>query len=501
MERSLTDMSLQLSLGNAAIRAFRRLPYQPWYALAEFIDNSTQSFFDHRSELENDFVELSIVFDPGNREISIVDNAFGMSEEDMKRALEIGNPSSNPMGRSRYGMGMKTASCWFGDRWVIQSKQKGSPYEIEFSVDVEKFADGDPTATSTQVRNKDVDMHYTRIILSDVSRQMHPSRVKEIARNLTSIFRKDIAGGILRLSIDNDPVEYTGYQSTSFLERSSDGGRYLKEFNEVVGGIRISGWIGCFAPGKGGQSEAGISVFQNNRCIMGASDAWRPSSLYGQARGGVVNQKLVGEINLDDPSIQISHTKDQVLWQGTQQDDIEDFLKRIASDTDILRVARQTYRDTDSDQVKRDAGLSAFQEWSVSPGLINQLSIQDVPLPEYARTRTEFVLEATREVEPDFEVSIPGIEKKIMIKVQDLSPNDAYCSYEITSNNDLVTVINSAHPGYATASRSENPLFTYFVHCAIDTWAEWKCQLLRGEIFPESVREIKNDILRHSPDI
>ena len=79
-------MALQLSLGNAAIRAFRRLPYQPWYALAEFIDNSTQSFFDHRVEIENDFVEISIVFDPSRREISIVDNAFGMSEDDMRRA-------------------------------------------------------------------------------------------------------------------------------------------------------------------------------------------------------------------------------------------------------------------------------------------------------------------------------------------------------------------------------------------------------------------------------
>ena len=30
-----------------------RLSYKPWYALAEFVDNSTQSFTDHSDALDN----------------------------------------------------------------------------------------------------------------------------------------------------------------------------------------------------------------------------------------------------------------------------------------------------------------------------------------------------------------------------------------------------------------------------------------------------------------
>ena len=30
---------------------YKRLSYQPWTAIAEFVDNSTQSFYDHKSEL------------------------------------------------------------------------------------------------------------------------------------------------------------------------------------------------------------------------------------------------------------------------------------------------------------------------------------------------------------------------------------------------------------------------------------------------------------------
>lgn len=32
---------------------YKRISYQPWTALAEFVDNSTQSFYDHKEELFN----------------------------------------------------------------------------------------------------------------------------------------------------------------------------------------------------------------------------------------------------------------------------------------------------------------------------------------------------------------------------------------------------------------------------------------------------------------
>ena len=32
---------------------YKRLTYKPWTAIAEFVDNSTQSYFDHEEELKN----------------------------------------------------------------------------------------------------------------------------------------------------------------------------------------------------------------------------------------------------------------------------------------------------------------------------------------------------------------------------------------------------------------------------------------------------------------
>jgi hypothetical protein len=31
---------------------YQRLSYKPWYAIAEFVDNSTQNYYDHKEELQ-----------------------------------------------------------------------------------------------------------------------------------------------------------------------------------------------------------------------------------------------------------------------------------------------------------------------------------------------------------------------------------------------------------------------------------------------------------------
>jgi len=263
----------------------------------------------------------------------------------------------------------------------------------------------------------------------------------------------------------------------------------------------VSGWIGCFARNKGGQKFAGIAIFQNDRCIMGGPDSWRPSKLFGNARGGTVNQRLVGEINLDDPNIEVSHTKDQVLWQGDQEDSIADFLHEIAVETDILRMAKkQSYSDVDSDGAKRDLGLAEFEDWASDPLMTESIEFSPIPPAEVTHEADRYVLDHTGDIEPDLVVNLPALGQRIMIKIVALSPNDPYYSYEITDGGDLVSVINSSHVGYLTAAATENPLFTYFVQCALDSFAEWKCHFNHQEVNPSSVKAIKDDLLRAKPD-
>lgn len=45
-------MSIPFQIGFDAITSYKRLAYTPWHAIAEFVDNSTQSYFNNREQLD-----------------------------------------------------------------------------------------------------------------------------------------------------------------------------------------------------------------------------------------------------------------------------------------------------------------------------------------------------------------------------------------------------------------------------------------------------------------
>ena len=44
--------TMKLELGLDVLRSYKRLPYKAWHALAEFVDNSTQSYFNNKAALD-----------------------------------------------------------------------------------------------------------------------------------------------------------------------------------------------------------------------------------------------------------------------------------------------------------------------------------------------------------------------------------------------------------------------------------------------------------------
>lgn len=65
---------------------------------------------------------------------------MGMSYDDLKNALHIARRPDNTHGRSKYGMGLKTAACWIGNKWTIKTKKLGETIEHSVTVDVDKVA-------------------------------------------------------------------------------------------------------------------------------------------------------------------------------------------------------------------------------------------------------------------------------------------------------------------------------------------------------------------------
>ena len=163
-------MSLELTIGLDAISSYKRLAYTAWHAIAEFIDNSTQSYFDHREELDSAFaaqgdsLRVEVTYDAkGTGILRIEDNAMGMSYDDLQHALHVALPPRNTLGRSKYGMGLKTAACWLGNIWTVRTKMLGEDVEHTILVDVEKIASGENQLPYSSVVGLSLESHYTII--------------------------------------------------------------------------------------------------------------------------------------------------------------------------------------------------------------------------------------------------------------------------------------------------------------------------------------------------
>src|ERR1700749_886110 len=93
------NFEAELSVGPKAIDAYSRLSYTMWFALAEFVDNSTQSRTNYKNLIdealreEGQPVTTSIIHDRPNKTLTIEDNSIGMSNADLVAALRIAQPT------------------------------------------------------------------------------------------------------------------------------------------------------------------------------------------------------------------------------------------------------------------------------------------------------------------------------------------------------------------------------------------------------------------------
>ncbi|CAN5456422.1 hypothetical protein BH11ARM1_BH11ARM1_12890 [soil metagenome] len=295
---------MRFQIGLDAIASYRRLSYTPWHALAEFVDNSTQSYFDHREVLDASFLgsptgfEVSIVYDRDADKLTISDNAAGMDENELAEALKIANHPPKDGGRSKYGMGMKTAACWFGNKWKIRTKRIGQTKELTVTIDVQKIASGDADLNPVVVDTGNPDTHYTDVEIESLHRKFNGRTLGKIKEFMASMYRSDLRTNTLSLFWQGTELVWSDLDDA--VLKAADGKPYKKPFEFEVGGLPVHGWVAVLDSGS--RRLAGFSIMQNDRVIKGFPDSWRPERLYGQEGGSndMVNQRLVGEFTLTD---------------------------------------------------------------------------------------------------------------------------------------------------------------------------------------------------------
>lgn len=493
-------MPIQLQLGLEAITSYKRLSYSPWHAIAEFVDNSTQAYFNNKEALDDVYAEegeglhVRISYDREDTGIlRISDNSIGMSKEELEHALHIGEPPRDTSGRSKYGMGLKTAACWIGNKWTVRTKKLGETSEHYIEVDVDRVARGDSDLRHRDVQSKPSEMHYTIIEITDLNRKFHGRTLGKIRTFLSSMYREDFRHRVLALEWQG--VALTWEELDDQLLVAANGKKYKKEFAFLVDSKAVRGWVGIL--GRGSRASAGFSIIYCGRVVRGWPDSWRPSSLYGQLQGSndLVNQRLVGEIHLDE--FIVSHTKDDILWLGSQEEDVEALLLEHCGD---YREAAKDHRKGDIDErgpseMETQVAVDELKRELSSPEIVDLVLIQDVPEEDVVdRSLSELTDRVVESQEETLSARIADFNVRIYL-VSDMSPNDPYVAVDSTRDDEVLIVINVSHPHFCGLKGSEGVL-NYLRHCTYDGVAELQARRKAARLDPNTIKLLKDQLLR-----
>lgn len=488
----------ELEVGARSIDAYSRLSYSMWYALAEFIDNSTQSRTNYDSivdEILKDEGQPLIVEIEHNRlkkELTIKDNSIGMTKDDLVQALRIAHPTKDSRGRSKYGMGLKTAACWIGKKWQIVTCEFGSGEEWTATVDVEAVAQHDKKIPLT-LKRVGTDKHYTHIIISELHRNIQ-KRTEDIIRSyLGSMYRFDIASERLKLVYNGEEVPPPGEYDVDTDPEGHTMRRVLPE--KEINGKMVRGWVAVLR--KGGRKFGGFSLFQEQRQIQGFPNAWKPRSIFGgvddEGANNLISQRLTGLIELD--GFKVSHTKDAILFEGDEEEELEKFLDDFTKDYRDYAVKRRGKQGQPWTREKVRDLLEAMKKEFSSDEMKDAVNSSMLPPIDTILKNNQAQLATLTDADKITTIDVVS-DLRVVVWLPEKSEYEPHLTIVTGADPGTIhVIINRLHP-YFSSLESADAVDEAIRQYVYDAIAEYRVSKLTGKVNPDSVRRLKNDLLR-----
>lgn len=332
--------------GVSVLSVLRHLNYRAWFALAEFVDNALQSYLANRTALEKLhgpgfklLVKIEIDSVQPSR-ITITDNAAGIAQSDFPRAFRPAAIPTDRTGLSEFGMGMKSAACWFAPRWQVRTKALGETVERIVRFDVDDIVHDQIEELDIVERTAGAQEHFTEVILEDLHHVPVKKTIGKIKEHLTDIYRVYFRSGVLELKLGGEKLAYEEPPILRAPQVKDAGGSvraWRKEITfDLGGGMRVSGFAALRDPGN--YSRSGLALFRRGRLIQGSGDdGYRPAMIFGQP-GSFRSLRLFGELHLE--GFEVSHTKDGFRWDENEQPFLELLKEHLDSeDLPLLKQA------------------------------------------------------------------------------------------------------------------------------------------------------------------
>ena len=482
MSPSLKD-TVPIRPGIGLYALFPSLRYTPWVALGEMVDNSIQSYQEHREELialngPAYKLRIEINFSGGeNPTIQIIDNAAGIYTKDIQRAFTPAMPRENQQGIGQYGIGMKSSACWYAKYFTVRTRALGEPFSRTVTFDIPKIISDE--LYELDIEKEDVTnpkAHGTRILMRNLNQPIPMAGAASRVRSyLRSMYRDFLRTGELVLMINGEVQEVT---TTNWLKQPywpTDRGptddkvvEWIKDFEIELNEShvpdpdkpndkppKVRGWVGILD--KGATKKAGLALVWRRKVVQGGGnlaespdDLYRPGIIFGGSNS-FERQRVLGELDVSE--LKVTSFKDAVVWKQGQE---EELLKKIkvelnSGSNPLLKMAKnfravENSKDTNAkieetvDEVVESA-IRALIDTNTEDGIgIDfELNTKD-EMPEPDRTNKTSVYQKVLTL-------IPQFKSNIVLELKSQGDDLSWLRVKQSSDQKKWTVtVNRDHP-------------------------------------------------------
>ena len=372
--------------------------YRAWFALAEFVDNSIQSYINNKNKLKatNPAYKLKIAIYVDKSEIRIIDNAAGISEKDFPRAFRAAARPENTKGLSEFGMGMKTAACWFSPLWTVKTKPLGESFAKMVTFNIAKIVKDEIEELDVEKIKASPNQHYTEVVLQKLRKSPQGQTIKKMKELLSSMYRSFIEKNEIEIRYNNEKLSYNMpdilyaplFSDVEEKKTNLKKIKWFKNISFVYGTKKRKAYGYAAIRDPANAKTAGFALFRRSRLIQGVGEdeGYRPLEIF-KAPNSFIYQRVIGEIHLDEE--EVAHTKDGFQWG---LDEELDFIKKLKEELEtksmpILSQAGRFRKDRQSRDLKNqtEVGLdSSVQKLSDSLKILEIVKVPEKINPAQA---------------------------------------------------------------------------------------------------------------------
>ncbi len=500
---------------------YKNIKYDPWTAIAEFVDNSTQSYYDRIVRLKETKywkgLNVEIIYEKNTVEgdkIIIRDNAYGMNFYDFQRAIVLDSPPKKAS-RSEFGMGLKTAACWFGSNWSVESTELGSNVKYYATVDVKALHKYKMEEIEVQEEDCNPKEHGTTVTIWNLNRTIIGRQIGKTKDQLRGMYRNDLRTGEIVISYNGENLIYE--EPNVLKEKLPDG--TIKIWKKHISfsipyleqSLIVDGYVAIRETAS--TSAAGFALLRQGRVIIGGyENAYRPEEIF-EKPNSFVYQRLFGELNMDNWPV--TQTKDAFDWYSGLEDELieklnescEDYRKKVKE----YRVGKKLSMEESTTElvntfsnagVISNADIETIEVSTASPqdGVINtnvlEQQMDNGDQESTSNKSADITIEGSLGKRITFDMSGEKYTLKLLLEKNDSQKN--WLNITKTSVNEYQVDWNIRHPFFKPYIDEPDFLLIMekFVFAMALTEIEVTQTSIDGMITASGVRMKMNDILK-----